>query len=97
MILYYAPGWWMRIAAACTPFSWDDVMGLTREKLGRKRKIRLPSSLVIPAEEKARRTRAQTAPVPVFDDPPVFDDAPVSDDVPGQMTMEEMIMEKPEE
>ena len=49
MILYYAPGWWLRIAAACTPFTWDDVMGLTREKLGRKRKIRLPSSLVIPA------------------------------------------------
>jgi len=95
MILYYAPGWWMRIAAACTPFSWDDVMGLTREKLGRKRKIRLPSSLVIPAEEKARRNRAQT--VPVFDAPPVFDDAPVFDDVPGQMTMEEMITEKPEE
>lgn len=92
MILYYAPGWWLRIAAACTPFSWDDVMGLTREKLGRKRKIRLPSSLVIPAEGKARRSRTQTAPAPVFDEAPAFEEAP------GQMSMEDLMeTEKPEE
>ena len=54
MILYYAPVWWMRIAAECTPFIWNDVMALTREKLGRKRKVRLPSSLVIPAEQRSR-------------------------------------------
>lgn len=69
MILYYAPSWWLRIAAACTPFIWDDVMGLTREKLGRKKKISLPASLVIPAEQRARRTAPRPEPRPVFPDP----------------------------
>jgi hypothetical protein len=55
MILYYAPFWWLRIAVACTPFAWNDVMGLTREKLGKKKKVRLPDSLVIPAETRSRR------------------------------------------
>lgn len=56
MILYYAPSWWLRIAVACTPFVWEDVMSATRDKLGRKRKIRLPASLVIPSEQRPRRT-----------------------------------------
>ena len=64
MILYYAPSWWLRIAVVCTPFVWDDVMGLTRDKLGKKRKIRLPASLVIPAEPKARQTRPPVSPAP---------------------------------
>ena len=84
MILYYAPSWWMRIAAVCTPFIWDDVMAVTREKLGRKRKIRLPASLVIPAEQRTRRA----APRPSFEPEPeetpgqlsLFDETP--DDVP---------------
>ena len=69
MILYYAPSWWMRIAAVCTPFIWDDVMGVTREKLGKKRKICLPASLVIPAEQRVRRTVSRPEPRPVFPDP----------------------------
>ena len=86
MILYYAPGWWLRIAAVCTPFSWDDVMGLTREKLGRKRKIRLPSSLRIPAEEKARRNRPEAV------------SAPMPAETPGQLSMDDMMTEEtPEE
>jgi len=64
MILYYAPAWWLRIPVSCTPFSWEDVMGLTREKLGRKRKIQLPPSLVIPAEAKVRKSKAPAAPAP---------------------------------
>ena len=76
MILYYAPSWWLRIAAACTPFSWEDVMALTREKLGKKRKIRLPASLVIPPEQKARR--AAPAPRPAFEGP---------EETPGQMSL----------
>jgi len=64
MILYYAPAGWLRIAVECTPFTWDDVMGLTREKLGKKRKIRLPQSLVIPAEPKARKAKQQPAASP---------------------------------
>ncbi len=87
MILYYAPSWWLRIAAACTPFSWEDVMGLTREKLGKKKKIRLPASLVVPAEQRSRRA---AAPVyrPQFEDP---DPEPVPDagteDSAGQISL----------
>ena len=76
MILYYAPAWWLRIAVACTPFSWEDVMALTREKLGKKRKIRLPASLVIPPEQKVRR--AAPAPRPAFEEP---------EETPGQMSL----------
>jgi hypothetical protein len=64
MILYYAPAWWLRIAVVCTPFSWEDAMGLTREKLGKKRKIQLPPSLVIPAEAKIRKPGTQARPTP---------------------------------
>ena len=88
MILYYAPSWWLRIAAACTPFIWDDVMGITREKLGRKRKIRLPASLVIPAEQRARRTVA--VPRPSFEDPepePDYVPEPPPEETPGQMSL----------
>ena len=69
MILYYAPSWWMRIAAVCTPFIWDDVMAMTREKLGKKKKIRLPASLVIPAQQRAARPAPRPEPRPVFPDP----------------------------
>ena len=62
MILYYAPAWWLRSAVVCTPFTWDDVMGLTREKIGKKRSVKLPPALVVPAEARARRTRTQGAP-----------------------------------
>lgn len=78
MILYYAPGWWMRIAAACTPFIWEDVTALTREKLGRKRKVKLPSSLVVPAELRSRRTVSR----------PKYTPEPGPEDSPGQMSMD---------
>lgn len=87
MILYYAPAWWLRIAAACTPFSWDDVMGLTREKLGKKRKIRLPASLVILAEQRARRTAAPVA-RPRFEDPePAAEPDPAPEGADGQISL----------
>ena len=86
MILYYAPSWWLRIAAACTPFIWEDVMGVTREKLGKKRKIRLPASLVIPAEQRSRRTVA--APRPAFEEPePELYHEPEPENSPGQMSL----------
>ena len=85
MILFYAPSWWMRIAAACTPFTWDDVMGLTREKLGRKKKIRLPASLVVPPEQ---RTRRAAAPRPSFEEP---------EESPGQMSLFDDPPETPEQ
>ena len=45
MVLFYAPSWWLRIPVICTPFTWDDTMDYIREKLGKKKKVRLPQSL----------------------------------------------------
>ena len=47
MVLFYAPSWWLRIPVVCTPFTWEDVMEYIREKLGRKKNVRLPESLMI--------------------------------------------------
>ena len=59
MVLFYAPSWWLRIPVACTPFTWEDTMEYIREKLGRKKKVRLPQSLQAPAPPAAgRRTSA---------------------------------------
>ena len=97
MILYYAPAWWMRIAVICTPFAWDDVMALTREKLGKKKKIRLPSSLVVPAEQRTRRAASRPRPDPdpvVFPEPedsPPPDEDTASGESPGQMSMDDML------
>ena len=62
-ILIYAPAWWLRIGLVCTPFTWEDAIGMIREKLGRKKKVLLPPSLVTavpPASGK--RKPAATAP-----------------------------------
>ena len=79
MILYYAPSWWLRIPVVCSEWSWADVMGLTRDKLGKKRKIRLPSSLVVPAESRPRRTSRPQAPA-----------APEVEEALEQLRMEEL-------
>ena len=84
MILYYAPAWWMRIAVACTPFTWNDVMSLTREKLGKKRKIRLPSSLVVPAQQRTRSVSSR----------PRY--APEPEETPGQLSMDDLMEAPPE-
>ena len=63
MALIYAPAWWMRIALVCTPFTWEDTMGLIRNKLGKKKKVLLPPSLVIPPAPKTKaKPRARVAP-----------------------------------
>ena len=85
MILYYAPSWWMRIALVCSPFCWNDVMELTREKLGRKKKIRLPSSLVIPAQPRTRGAGQRTQRMPV------------QEESPGQLSMDTLFDLPPED
>ena len=62
MVLFYAPAWWLRIPVVCTPFTWEDTMDYIREKLGRKKKVRLPKSLEVPAPAASRR-RMHAAPV----------------------------------
>ena len=61
-VLFYAPAWWLRIPVICTPFTWEDTMEYIREKLGKKKKVRLPQSLRAAAEPAAPRRRARTAP-----------------------------------
>ena len=64
MVLVYAPSWWMRIAVACTPFTWDDTLGIIRSKLGKKKKVLLPPSLVIPPAPPKPKTKPQAQLVP---------------------------------
>ena len=69
IVLFYAPAWWLRIPVLCTPFSWDDTMEYIREKLGRKKKVRLPGFLTVQAPA-AGRSAAKTA--PVYEEPEVW-------------------------
>jgi len=61
MVLIYAPSWWLRIPVVCTPFSWEDTMEYIREKLGKKKQVRLPQILRVQAPA-ARRSGRRTAP-----------------------------------
>ena len=61
MVLFYAPVWWLRIPAVCTPFVWDDVMDFVREKLGKKKKVKLPPFLAAAPVPSAPRRRAEAA------------------------------------
>ncbi len=45
LMLFYAPRYWLRVALPCTPFSWEDAEGFVLEKLGSRKKVRLPASL----------------------------------------------------
>ena len=65
-VLFYAPAWWLRIPVVCTPFTWDDTMEYIREKLGRKKKIRLPGSLVVRTAPAPRRRAGET---PLYREP----------------------------
>ena len=58
-VLFYAPGWWMRAAVRCTPFTWEDTMDYIREKLGRKKAVHLPENLRVQAPPR-RSTRRGT-------------------------------------
>lgn len=66
MVLFYAPAWWLRIPVVCTPFTWEDTMDYIREKLGRKKKVRLPKSLEVPAPAASRR---RTHAAPIYQEP----------------------------
>ena len=61
-VLFYAPSWWLRIPAVCTPFNWDDTMDFIREKIGKKKKVRLPVSLTVQTPAASRRRTAYREP-----------------------------------
>lgn len=55
MVLFYAPAVWLRVAVPCTPFTWDDTLGLTRDKLGRKKQVILPKELRVETPPKPKK------------------------------------------
>ena len=83
MVLFYAPSWWLRIPVVCTPFTWQDTMEYIREKLGRKKKVKLPQSLTVQAPAAARRRRQE---MPVWEEPEaeqtVMEMLPEAEEVP---------------
>ena len=85
MALIYAPKWWMRAAVMCTPFTWEDTMELMRTKLGKKKKVLLPPSLVIPPAPSRKKEKPQAALVPEVEE------------AIEQIRMEEMMEDAPGE
>lgn len=72
VILYYAPAWWSRVSLYCTPFTWEDALAMTREKLGKKKKIRLPDSLRVTV---APAGKARQSTVPADPEPDIFEES----------------------
>ena len=66
MVLIYAPSWWMRIPVVCTPFTWDDTLDYIREKLGKKKKVRMPEFL---RAEAPPSRRSAPRPAPAWQEP----------------------------
>lgn len=58
-VLFYSPAWLLRCAVRCTPFTWEDTMDYIMEKLGKKKKVKLPGHLRIQPEKKPS-SRAKT-------------------------------------
>lgn len=69
MLLLYAPRWWMRLSLPCTPFTWDDALGLIRDKLGRRKDVILPPECVQAAPAKPAKPR-RTKQLTIDDIPP---------------------------
>ena len=80
MVLIYAPSWWLRIPVVCTPFTWDDTLDYIREKLGKKKKVRMPEFL---RTEAPPSRRSAPRPAPSWQEPEAV-----------QMSMEELPAEE---
>ena len=89
MILFYAPAWWLRVPVCCTPFSWDDVIGLIREKLGKKKKLKLPAGILLSGRE-AGIGAANPFPAGGYDRTDGN-----AEETPGQISMAELMAEAP--
>ncbi len=68
MVLFYAPGWWLRIPVRCTPFTWEDTLGFIREKLGKKKKVLLPATLVVAPPPSRSRAKPIPRPTPEIEE-----------------------------
>lgn len=61
LLLLYAPRWWLRVAVPCTPFTWEDALGMVSDKLGRKKTVDLPPQLKAPPKPKKAKAKAVEA------------------------------------
>ena len=60
MILFYAPRWWMRVALPCTAFTWADALDFIREKIGKKKAVKLPEECQQAAPAKGKAAPAKS-------------------------------------
>ena len=82
LILFYAPAWWMRLALPCTPFTYEDSMAFIRDKLGRKKTVRLPGELTAPPKPKEPRPARKEQQLSFADVTPAPEPAPAAEPVP---------------
>ena len=82
LILFYAPAWWMRLALPCTPFTYEDSMAFVRDKLGRKKTVRLPGELTAPPKPKEPKPARKEQQLSFADVTPAPEPAPAVEPVP---------------
>ena len=96
LLLLYAPRWWLRLSVPCTPFTWEDALGLVSDKLGRKKAVDLPQQLIAPPKPKAPKApraprAARQQQLSIADLPPEAPDAEQPEDfVPLQDVLQEI-------
>ena len=85
-LLFYAPAWWLRIPVRCTPFSWEDALSFVREKLGKKKAVRLPDHLRVSAaagKSGTGRAARPAAPAPAYPEERFSGEEPGGERLPG--------------
>ena len=69
LMLFYAPARWLQLAIPCDRTAWQELSGLVREKLGKRRDVRLPQELrggaAAGSAPGSRRKEPPAFPVPV--------------------------------
>ena len=76
LVLFYSPVWWMRVFVPCTPFTYPDVLEMTREKLGKKKLVIKPGELTseTPRKEKPPKKAAPKTAAPPAASRPLDED-----------------------
>ena len=93
LILFYAPAWWMRLALPCTPFTYEDCLTFIQEKLGKKKDVKLPAELLLPAKPKAEKTKPQQEEQLSFADLPAPEPAPAPEQEGDFIPLEDVLKE----
>ena len=93
LILFYAPAWWMRLALPCTPFTYEDCLTFIQEKLGKKKDVKLPAELLLPAKPKAEKPKPQQEEQLSFADLPAPEPAPAPEQEGDFIPLEDVLKE----